>query len=83
MVEKDGIPVDKGIEYSISVLSQFITRPTKVHMKKVHMKGLYRILRYLKSAAEKGVYFRKTNNKNIEVYADVDWASSPSDRIST
>ena len=42
-----------------------------------------RILKYLKKDSGKGLMFKKTIKRTLEVYTDVDWAGSPSDRKST
>ena len=47
------------------------------------MNAVYRILRYLKRDPGKGIMFRKTLNRNLEIYTDADWAGSPIDRKST
>ena len=48
------------------------------------MNAVIRILRYLKSAPGKGILFSKnTNNPNIKVYTDADWAGAVDDRRST
>lgn len=93
---KDSVPVDKGryqrlvgkliylshtrpdIGFSVSVVSQFMNDPTEEHMEAVN-----RILRYLKMTPGKGLYFRKNTRKDIEVFVDVDWARSITDRRST
>ncbi|XP_022147191.1 uncharacterized protein LOC111016202 [Momordica charantia] len=66
------------ISFAVSVVSQFINEPSKEHMKAVN-----RILRYLKHDPEKGLMFRKTTNKSLEVYTGVYWVESPVDRKST
>ncbi|RVW59858.1 Retrovirus-related Pol polyprotein from transposon RE1 [Vitis vinifera] len=95
--ESDGsAPVDKGryqrlvgkliylshtrpdIGFSVSVVSQFMNNPTKKHMTAV-----IRILRYLKMTPGKGLFFQRTTKKEIEIFSDVDWAGSVTDRRST
>ena len=66
------------IGFSVSVVSQFMNRPTEEHMEAV-----YRILRYLKMTPGKGLYFSKNPNRKIEVFTDADWAGSTVDRRST
>ena len=66
------------IGFSVSVVSQFMNRPTEEHMEAV-----YRILRYLKMTPGKGLYFSKNPNRKIEVFIDADWAGSTVDRRST
>jgi hypothetical protein len=48
-----------------------------------HMNAVYQILRFLKSAPGKGLFFRKNGHLNIEGYCDSDWASFADDRKST
>ncbi|RVW64346.1 Retrovirus-related Pol polyprotein from transposon RE1 [Vitis vinifera] len=48
-----------------------------------HMEAVYRILRYLKMTPGKGLFFRKTENHDTEVYSDADWAGNIIDRRST
>ncbi|RVW28219.1 Retrovirus-related Pol polyprotein from transposon RE1 [Vitis vinifera] len=67
-----------GIEKEMSAVSQFMHSPTEEHMEAV-----YRILRYLKMTPGKGLFFRKTENRDIEVYSDADWAGNIIDRRST
>ena len=47
------------------------------------MEAIHRILRYLKGTPGKGLFFRNTAERSIEVYTDADWASSVDDRRST
>ena len=47
------------------------------------MEVVYRILRYLKNDPGKGLMFKKTPNRSLEIYTDVDWAGSPINRRST
>ena len=47
------------------------------------MKGVNRILRYLKTTPGKGLMFRKIDRKTIKAYSDSDWARSAVDRKST
>ena len=44
--------------------------------KKEYMEAMYRILRYLKLTPDKGLMFRKTTNRDVEIYSYVDWAGS-------
>ncbi|RVW17801.1 Retrovirus-related Pol polyprotein from transposon RE1 [Vitis vinifera] len=67
-----------GIEKEMSAVSQFMHSPTEEHMEAV-----YRILRYLKMTPGKGLFFRKTENRDTEVYSDADWAGNIIDRRST
>ena len=82
----DGILVDRGkfqrvvgkfihlththldISFVVSMVNQFLSNPLKGHMKDV-----YRILRYLKKDLTKGIMFKKTLNRSLEIYIDADW----------
>ena len=66
------------ISFVVSVVSQFLNKPSKEHMEAV-----YHILRYLKNDPGKGLMLKKTPNRSLEIYTYVDWASSPVDRRST
>ncbi|RVX14584.1 Retrovirus-related Pol polyprotein from transposon TNT 1-94 [Vitis vinifera] len=66
------------IGFAVSAVSQFMHSPTEEHMEAV-----YRILRYLKMTPGKGLFFRKTENRDTEVYSDADWAGNIIDRRST
>ncbi|CAJ2657582.1 unnamed protein product [Trifolium pratense] len=94
--ENGNVPVDNGryqrlvgkliylshtrpdIAFSVSVVSQFMHSPFEEHLEAV-----YRILRYLKATPEKGLFFRKTNERNVSIFSDADWAGSITDRRST
>ncbi|RVW85510.1 Retrovirus-related Pol polyprotein from transposon RE1 [Vitis vinifera] len=95
-IEKESTPVDRGryqrlvgrliylshtrpdIGFAVSAISQFMHSPIEEHMEAV-----YRILRYLKMTPGKGLFFRKTENRDTEVYSDADWAGNIIDRRST
>ncbi|OMO77059.1 Reverse transcriptase, RNA-dependent DNA polymerase [Corchorus capsularis] len=96
-VEADQVPVDKGryqrlvgrlmylaqtrpdLAYALSIVSQFMHNPSEQHMK-----GVMRILRYVKSSPGKGILFTKNEDwQGINVYTDADWAGSLDDRRST
>lgn len=66
------------ISFAVSIVSQFLNNTLEEHMNVV-----YRILRYLKGSPGRGLMFRKTLNRNLEIYTDEDWAGSPIDRKST
>jgi len=65
-----------NIVYAISVISQFMHDPRERYMLVVD-----KILQYLKSSPEKGLFFRKGNYP--EDYTNVDYASYVIDRKST
>uniref|UniRef100_A0A6N2MRA1 Integrase catalytic domain-containing protein n=1 Tax=Salix viminalis TaxID=40686 RepID=A0A6N2MRA1_SALVM len=66
------------IVYAVSVVSQFMHSPGEEHMKVV-----YRILRYIKSAPGRGLLFSKKEVQDIKGYTDSDWAGNQTDRRST
>lgn len=66
------------IAFAVSLVSQFMHAPYEEHLEAV-----YRILRYLKSAPGKGLFFKKTTQQTIETYTNADWAGSVTDRRST
>lgn len=66
------------IAFAVSLVSQFMHSPHEEHLEAV-----YRILRYLKSAPGRGLFFKKTGQQGIEVFTDADWAGSITDRKST
>ncbi|XP_043710178.1 uncharacterized mitochondrial protein AtMg00810-like [Telopea speciosissima] len=59
------------IAYAVGVISRFLHNP-----KTTYLGAVYRILRYLKSAAEKEILF-------LDSFVDADWAGSVGDRRST
>lgn len=67
-----------NIGLSVSVMSTFMNDPSEVHMEAV-----FRILRYLKSNPGTRLMFKKSSNRDTEIYTDADWAGSPTDRRST
>lgn len=66
------------IAYAVSIVSQFMHRPSAEHMEAV-----YRILRYLKYSPGKGLFFAKDGDLEINGYTNADWAGSQTDRKST
>ena len=94
--DPDGAVVDKGryqrlvgkliylshtrpdIAFAVSVVSQFMHAP-----RQSHYDAVLRILRYLKSAPGKGLFFGIHNHIQVEGYTDADWAGSATDRRST
>ena len=47
------------------------------------MEAVYKILRYLKGSPGRGLFFKKSDGKKVEIYTDADWAGSTDDRRST
>uniref|UniRef100_A0A2N9GF06 Integrase catalytic domain-containing protein n=1 Tax=Fagus sylvatica TaxID=28930 RepID=A0A2N9GF06_FAGSY len=66
------------ISYAVSIVSQFMTNP-----RVPHMNAVIRILKYLKNAPGRGLFYRSSGHLRIEGYTDADWAGSPLDRKST
>ncbi|XP_022861092.1 uncharacterized protein LOC111381533 [Olea europaea var. sylvestris] len=48
-----------------------------------HLEAVYKILRYFKGSAGKGLLFKRGEKKDREVYTDADWPGSIEDRRST
>lgn len=67
-----------NIAFAVSMVSQFMHASYEEHLEAV-----YWILRYLKATSGKGIYFKKSDQRSIEVFTDADWASSVTDRRST
>ena len=67
-----------NILFSISVLSQFMKDP---HL--LHWEAFIRIVMYLKAHPGCGLLYKANNHLRVEVYTNVDWAGSPSNRKST
>ncbi|XP_023771562.1 uncharacterized mitochondrial protein AtMg00810-like [Lactuca sativa] len=57
------------ISYAVHILSQYMHKPHKSHLKVA-----FRLLRYLKNCPGKGVHITKDNSLNITAYVDADWA---------
>ncbi|GMP69852.1 hypothetical protein CsSME_00028948 [Camellia sinensis var. sinensis] len=91
--DQEGDPVDRGryqrlvdklinlshsrpdIAIAVSIVSQFMHAPRTFHLEVV-----MRILRYLNSSPEKGLYFSKHGYLSVEAFTDTDWAGSVTDR---
>ncbi|KAE8691929.1 cell division topological specificity factor-like protein [Hibiscus syriacus] len=86
--DRDGEEVDKGryqrlvgrlvylsltlpdITFGVSVISQYMHAP-----REKQLEVAYKILKYLKGTPGKGLHFKKTANRSVEIYTDADWAS--------
>ncbi|CAA6665139.1 unnamed protein product [Spirodela intermedia] len=66
------------ISYVVSILSQFMHQP-----KECHLYAAYRVLHYLKGTPKKGFFLKQSGNIEIEMFIDVDYASSMIDQRST
>nr|GEV23930.1 uncharacterized mitochondrial protein AtMg00810-like [Tanacetum cinerariifolium] len=56
--------------FSAQALSQFLQRPTTLHMK-----ALIKVLRYVKLTTSQGPFFPTNNNLQMTVFCESDWAS--------
>ena len=66
------------IAFVLSVVSQHMHSP-----KESCLEVAYKILRYLKGSPRRGLFFKKGDNKKVEIYTDANWAGSADDRRST
>ncbi|RVW49858.1 Retrovirus-related Pol polyprotein from transposon RE1 [Vitis vinifera] len=80
-MESDGKPVDRekyqrlvgrliylshtrpDIAFAVSVVSQYMHSP-----KESHLEAVYKILRYLKGSPGRGLFFKKSDSKKVEIY---------------
>ena len=88
-MESDGKPVDRekyqrlvgrliylshtrpDIAFAVSVVSQCMHSP-----KESHLEAVYKILRYLKGSPGRGLFFKKSDSKKVEIYTNADWVGS-------
>jgi hypothetical protein len=54
-----------NIAYAVSLISQFMHKPSEIHMKVT-----LRVLRYFKSFSGRGILFKKSNHLNLIGYTD-------------
>ncbi|KAK4258317.1 hypothetical protein QN277_007775 [Acacia crassicarpa] len=66
------------IAFAVSTTSQHMHLP-----KQKHLKAAYKILKYLKGTPGRGLFFRKTDLRTIEIYTDADWAGDQENSRST
>ncbi|XP_039013076.1 transcription factor TGA7-like [Hibiscus syriacus] len=66
------------IAFNVSFINQYMHNPREKHLEVVN-----RVLRYLKGTPGKGLHFKKTNSRYVDIYTDADWACSVNDRRST
>ncbi|KAL5785970.1 hypothetical protein ACOSQ2_008362 [Xanthoceras sorbifolium] len=64
--------------YAVHVLSRFMHQP-----RKLHMEAALRVVRYLKGAPGKGLFFSSNSDFKLRAYCDSDWAGCPLTRRST
>ena len=66
------------ISYNVRECARYQANP-----KKSHMIALKRIIKYVKTTADYGVWYSKDTNSVLDGYSDVDWAENADDRKST
>ncbi|XP_060170865.1 uncharacterized mitochondrial protein AtMg00810-like [Lycium barbarum] len=66
-----------GISYPVQVLSKFVANPCQCHFS-----ALLRIIRYVRSTINRGLFFHSTSSLNLKGYADADWAGCPNSQKS-
>nr|GEW72590.1 ribonuclease H-like domain-containing protein [Tanacetum cinerariifolium] len=63
------------ISYAVHCLSQVMHSPMKSHLRLA-----FRVLRYLKKEHGLGISFKQSNNANLRVFVDSDWAKCKATR---
>lgn len=58
-------------------LIKYMSKPTESHFKTA-----FKIIRYLKGAQDQGIFYKRDNNLQLNVYTDIDWTSCPQTRRS-
>ena len=66
------------ISYSVGVCARYQANP-----KESHMTALKRIIKYVKTTVEFGVWYSKDTSDVLAEYSDVDWVGNANDRKST
>ena len=66
------------ISYSVGVCARYQANP-----KESHTTTLKRIIKYVKTIVEFGVWYSKDTNDVLTRYSDADWAGNADDREST
>ena len=67
-----------NISYSVGVCVKY-----QANLKEYHMISLKRIIKYVKSTADFGVWYSKDTNDVLAGYFNADWAENANDRKST
>ena len=67
-----------NISYSVGVCARYKANP-----KESHVIALKRIIKYVKTTANFGVWYSKDTNDVLTGYSDADWAKNADDRKST
>jgi hypothetical protein len=57
------------ISYSVQKLSQFMSKPTSMHLS-----AAYRVLRYIKGTSGQGLFFPNHSDLQLKAFSDSDWA---------
>ena len=63
------------INYNVGVCARYQANP-----KESHMTALKRIIKYVKTTVEFGVWYNKDTNDLLAGYSDADWAGNADDR---
>ena len=66
------------IAFVVNMVSQYMHSP-----KEIHLEAVYKILKYLKGSPRRGLFFKKSDSKKVEIYTDADWVGSTDERRST
>ena len=66
------------ISYSVAVCARYQANP-----KESHMTSLKRIIKYVKTTTDFGVWYSKDTNDVLAGYSDANWAGNAADRKST
>ena len=67
-----------NIMFATNVLSRFMHSPTELHFKTAK-----RVLRYIQSIIDFGIFYRQSTTFNLIGFTDSDWAGSQDDMKST
>ena len=64
--------------YSVGVCARYQSNPMESHVSAVK-----RIIRYVNSTSDYGIWYSKDTNSNLACFSDADWAGNADDRKST
>jgi len=65
------------ITFAVSVVSQFLST-----LKTTHLKAIIRILKYLKTAPRRGLFYSDHEHTQVAGFSNADWARRPQDILS-
>ena len=65
------------ITFTVNKLSQYLSRPTDLHMNAAH-----KVLRYIKGNPGQGLLFSASSDLTLQAFADADWGTCPDSRRS-